>query len=168
VQDISFASTGVRIKGSGGSNISSFLYTKYFFGKTSSPVYNERLRNNNPYRNDIRDSLLYISSVNNARMRRPRFYITAGAGLTQTVLLRIKGNSTSVKVKTYEQQVPSAMAGMGLSSRIHKRFMLDAGARYIISQSYEPAIGGVRSYTGYNFQLSLGYIFKAGFNDIKK
>lgn len=151
--------------GGGGTVIPFYFFTKYFIADpVVRPYIKSGLTDVNPLLQDVDDALAEQNSINNKRMRRPRAYLLAGAGLVNTLLVKVNGsgNGADPAVNTYRQAVPSAEIGFGLFSRIDKLISFDLAGKYILSTNYSPSIGGVRAYEGFKIEMRIGFICRSG------
>lgn len=155
----------------GGMVIPIYLFTKYFItNPVVRPYIKPGLKDLNPLAQDVEGSLAEQNSINNIEMRRPRVYLLAGAGLVNTLLVKINGsmvNGSDPAVNAYRQTVPSGEVGVGIFSRIDKLISLDLAGKYILSTNYSPSIGGVRAYEGFKIEMRIGFIGNSGINSLK-
>ena len=100
---------------------------------------------------------------------KPKLYLTGGAGLIYTRLLKVEGNTArNIDTDSYMQTRLSGMAGAGLFQRLGKIVMYDLTVKYVLSSPYSPPIGSVTSYSGLQVTCKLGFIIGGQFTRIKK
>lgn len=171
VQDIAPAGGGsMNINAAGGTNLNVALSGKYIWGNPGSALPSPSISATQRLElQDIEGKIDRINATNNKYMRKPRIYNSFSLGFTQTVLLKLKGNSNvTLSRKSYIQTVPTISAGLGVLSRISRCLQFDLGAKYVLSKAYNPSIGSVTSYSGFNIQLSMGFLFNTGYSRIKQ
>jgi hypothetical protein len=98
----------------------------------------------------------------------PKPYYMVGGGAVNTTLMKINGSSGSMSMKEYTQKKFSLTAGVGLFMRMGWRLTYDLSCRYVYSPNYSPTIGGLYSYSGFKFQLNIGYMSGQSFSKMKR
>lgn len=165
VQEVKLNSGAIHVKGSGGKNFNMLFTGKYIWGKAGqwkNPNVDESHR-----LIFMEKRIAALEQANNRSMRQFRWYTTFGGGLTQTVLLKVKGKPGSLKKNNYKQAVPTVFIGAGAFSRISSYVIADLGFRYVVSKPYDPTIGGVTAYTGFTVQLSVGILLNNHYKKVK-
>ncbi len=144
----------MRIEGGGGMNIPLLAYTKTTFLEIQ--------QNKNKKR---RTHYLWDQPAD--RINIPHLFVTAGAGITNTILVRVRGNpSSSIRKSLYEQVPFTCELGIGMFQRIEKNFAFEMILKYQFSSNYSPSIGSVNSYSGVNLSLRMSIIGNGGFNKV--
>lgn len=163
-------SGGISVTAGGGMNLSILGNAKYIWGRPPSADYGLLASTNE--KSDfikVKEGIADANSTNNRRSRKLRFYNTFGAGVTQSALLKVKGNPLeTLRKKSYMQTVPTAYLGLGIFSRLSRNLQVDLATKYVVSGSYDPTIGSVKSYSGFNVQLSIGILFNTKYQKIKR
>jgi len=98
----------------------------------------------------------------------PKPYFMFGGGAINTTLMKISGNSESISTKEYTQKKFSLTAGVGILTRMGWRLTYDLSCKYVYSPDYSPTIGGLYSYSGFNIQLNIGYMYGGSFSKMKQ
>lgn len=109
-----------------------------------------------------------INLLRSKLLAEPKPYYMFGGGATNTTLMKINGSSGSMSMKEYTQKKFSLTAGVGLFMRMGWRVTYDLSCRYVYSPDYSPTIGGLYSYSGFKFQLNIGYMSGQSFSKMKR
>ncbi len=167
-----YMTTNGSMNGGGGFIMSNFAYFKFgigdgIYGQKKRERMKVELENFIPNEYDGQA----ISAYNLKRqklMSEPKPYLLFGAGAVNTTLIRLKGSQSTMDATEYTQKKLAIEGGFGLYSRITKRFTYDMSAKYLWSPKYSPSIGSIRSYSGFRFQLNIGYMTGPSFNKMRQ
>ncbi|MVT10254.1 hypothetical protein [Chitinophaga tropicalis] len=173
-------STSAQISASSGMILSNFAYIKFGLGGLYSPAYKARLRlriteldaEAERAEGDEMEQGAILSRRSFTRTKlaaEPKPYFMFGAGAVNTTLFKIKGTmSNGINSTDYSQQKFALETGMGLFTRLGKRLTYDISAKYIWSPAYTPSIGGLNSYSGFRFQVNIGYMSGSSFARMRR
>lgn len=153
----------IKISGGSGFIFTANTYYKWAIGKG---IYGKKYRQNLDDKiQSISNDILYkydhtkIRNLKAIRKIEPKPYLILGAGISNTTLVKVKGNPSDIKQTYYKQNSLTVEPGIGVLCRLSKRLISDLSIKYFWNTDYSPSIGGLDSYSGFMIQLNVGFMF---------